>query len=416
MINRLKIRDCSDMKKLIIILVVALFIGEIIIGSLLLFDVQLIKTPKTTINIDLVEITPEQVLVRTTLNFTNPNPFTLLIQNLHINTITENGEKIIDEEIASGNIPANGNKLFTSEMTIAFQDDIPNQLYSTFSGTIGIQILGIIQKTLPLEVTIVTNVTEALQNLVIPVVHLQAKINTITENGVNFTGTVDVDNPNPFELTVENISLIITTDTGTQVGTFSVRNGLVPAKGVKQFTASGDLLFIVLNAKTVNITLQGTASAHVAGAKKTLPIHAEALITVPWLSDLLVSENPIELSLKGELKLTLRGLRANVSLNIYNPYVIELVAYDLECSLYRVDHDVETLLGNTKLQNCTVQADDANCLSGIIQVPYRTLLFSGRRIFPDWFELRLQGNFSFEGIDQSLPLSIRAYLDVHLLR
>ena len=405
------------MKKIFSIIVIILLIINVIVGSLLLFDIQILKSPKTKVTISLLEINPDEILLQTSIEISNSNPFDLIVNNLGVNTTIKNGSEVLNLHIDGGDIPSQGNRTFSSSDTIAFHGNFSDILLTTVKGTLGINILGFLKKTLPIEITVVTSLGDVLKSITAPVIHLESVIHQIVSDGIIFSGNVTVDNPNTIEMSAENITLVFTTENGTNIGNLVFSGGIIPAKGSSHFNVAGKVGFQVLNPEVLSIKLEGTIGVRAAGVTKKIPFSVDATILIPSLSDLLADKNPINLSLIGNLKLTVKGLRADVELKIYNPYVLAVTAQDLVCSLSRVDKNVSHMLGTTNMTSCLTEAGKTSCLDGQIIVPFTTLFFSGgRRLIPDYYQLTLQGNFSFVGIHHSLPLSLNAYLDPHLFR
>ena len=406
-----------DMKKLLIIIVVVLFLIEIVVGSFLFYNIQIIQTPKIKATLTVVKITPDETLIQTHLNITNSNPFDLVISNLVVNSTTQNGDNVLHVHLDGGVIPSNQKKVFTSNDTISFHGNLSDVLSSSIQAVIGFRILGFLEKTIPLDITVDVVVGDILNSFAAPQVHIESMVHEISTDGISFQGTVAVDNPNTFDISVENLSLLFENKTGTRIGSLTMMGGVISGIHTSVFPVSGKVGFEVLNPEELSIKIQGDAGIRVSGLKKIIPFFADISLSIPQLSDLLTSKNPINISLIGNLKLTMRGLRADIEFNIYNPYVIAIAAQDLVCLLSKVDRNKTVVIGETALTSCVTSTSSTSCLDGQIIVPYFKLLFTkGQHLIPQYYKLTLQGNFSFQGINQSLPLSINAFLDVHFLR
>jgi LEA14-like dessication related protein len=71
------------MKKTIIVIILAvLFVFNIIVAAFILNDVQMMKFPKTTIRVDVVEVNSNEILIHHNLQIYNPNSFEMILQNI----------------------------------------------------------------------------------------------------------------------------------------------------------------------------------------------------------------------------------------------------------------------------------------------------------------------------------------------
>ena len=87
------------------------------------------------------------------------------------------------------------------------------------------------------------------------------------------------------------------------------------------------------------------------------------------------------------------------------------------CSIYRVDGEQKTLLGQEKMESCKILPKDRVCVKTEIIIPYRTYLFAGPlKILPDWIVLTIDGHFSLAGTRQEFPISLNAYVDPTVIR
>jgi hypothetical protein len=69
------------------------------------------------------------------------------------------------------------------------------------------------------------------------------------------------------------------------------------------------------------------------------------------------------------------------------------------------------------MEPTSVEPIEVDYLEAQLLVPYIKIFTSGtKKIFPDWFVIQIEGNFSLIGVNQSIPVSINATINPHLLR
>jgi len=189
-------------KKLVILLIVIIIIINIIAGSLIFFDVQLMKTPETTITIDILEINSDEIIIQTTIDVFNPNCFGIITKNLELITTDASGNNVAHMLMDGGGAPPNENKVFISDMLIDFDGYHPTTLITKITGTIGLH-LGIIRKTIPLNIIVITDVEDIIRDIATPIIHTQVDFDEITQKQINITGIIEAYNPNTFDLYIE---------------------------------------------------------------------------------------------------------------------------------------------------------------------------------------------------------------------
>ena len=403
------------MKKILVIIVSALILINVIVGAFLFLDIQILKAPVIHADIYPIELTPDQILLEARINVTNPNPFDISVENFKVVSTTSDGYEIGQFFIAGGNIPPNKEKTFTAQDELRFSNHDFTLIKNTITVDIGITILGIIKKTIPFEMTVDASLTNITNTIAVPVIHLQATVDDITRDGVQFSGTLDAYNPNSFEIFIENLSLKMQTEKNVDVGIVNLTGGILKPEGSLSIDVKGTLLFKVLDAKQILVNLSGRAGIQAAGIKKSIPFSVDIQFIVPDPGTLLSLNDTFNFILSGDFKLRARGVLCTIEFTIYNPSKIPLDARNLICSIFRFDNNKTRLLGTQNMSPCTVEPKNEVCVSTQIRLPYSTFLFSGaHRILPDWFILTIKGNFSISGVNRSLPFAITGNLSPHL--
>jgi len=402
-------------KKILVIIVSALILINVIVGAFLFLDIQILKAPVIHADINPIELTPDQILLEARINVTNPNPFDISVENFKVVSTTSDGYEIGQFFIAGGNIPPNKEKIFTAQDELRFSNHDFTLIKNTITVDIGITILGIIKKTIPFEMTVDASLTNITNTITVPVIHLQATVDDITRDGVQFSGTLDAYNPNSFEIFIENLSLKMQTEKNVDVGIVNLTGGILKPKGSLSIDVKGTLLFKVLDAKQILVNLSGRAGIQAAGIKKSIPFSVDIQFIVPDPGTLLSLNDTFNFILSGDFKLRARGVLCTIEFTIYNPSKVPLDARNLICSIFRFDNNKTRLLGTQNMSPCTVEPKNEVCVSTQIRLPYSTFLFSGaHRILPDWFILTIKGNFSISGVNRSLPFAITGNLSPHL--
>ena len=225
-----------------------------------------------------------------------------------------------------------------------------------------------------------------------------------------------MNNPNLFEMSLENFTVRVETETGDLVGEISQIQGTIVPKGNTEFHLNGSLFYEALNAKTLNLIITGNAGVHLMGIDKTIPLSATAQLFIPDIKELLFQNESLGITLSLEAKIRLRGFLTTIGLALYNPSKIPLQAHDLMCSVYGLTGENKKLIAQKPMEPSTLEPEIPDYLETQILLPYLKLVTAGTgKLFPDWFVIRLQGNFSISGVNQSIPVSIDATISPHLI-
>ena len=398
------------MKKLIVSILVLATILNIVGGAYIFLDIQTMNIPEMTLRLELINITSDEVLLQTTISVDNQNSFPIILQNLTMLTVNENGEIINHLFIEGGETKAHENKTFTATTSIRFNSSLPNQLTSRVTGTFGTLFLGIIKKTFPLKISIVTDLNNIINQFTLPQIQMAANFSEITEEGVNFTGVIEVTNPNSIDIAMENISVTIDMNTGLRVGTLTIQGNTIPGKTTKQLTCVGSVLLKALDAKILHMTLHAEVHVMIAGMKKTMNLFIGAEITPPHLEQLL-SDLPTDVSLTGIYKYTLtEGLHDQIIFEIKNPNKLTFRATDITVKINRIDRNTTRLICNGTLADGIIAPQNTTILQGDMIIPLSQLWpHVGERLFADRLEVILRTNITIQGLNQTIWIGVIAY-------
>jgi LEA14-like dessication related protein len=406
------------MKKTIIAIILALlFIINIIVAAFIFVDIQVLTFPQTTIRIDVIEINSDEIIIRHHLQLYNPNPFEMILRDFQIVATTTEGEEVTNLTIEGGSIPGQSDKNFTGSGLIAMKGNLSGLLSIKITGIIGLNFLGVVKKTIPLELTVLTSLKDALKKIALPTISVRAEFGTITRHAINIMTYLDVSNPNPFGMSVNEFTLTITNETGGSVGGFMIAGSQIPAESAVTLEGSGSVRIEALNAKKLFIALHAEAGANIAGINKSLPISADIEIVIPDLNQFIPAGTPLELSLGVDLQRTRGGLKGNMTLEVYNPTKIPLIASDIVVFYYGVKNNQKYYVADGSLSSGELIPEGTTILYGDIVLRYLKLLnFSGRGILPDMVFAQLRANLSLPGVTLKIPVAIGTYIDFHPLR
>jgi LEA14-like dessication related protein len=405
------------MKKIIVIIIVAATILNIVAGAFLFLDIQEMTIPEVVLTLEVINITADEAILQTRVSINNHNSFPIFLQNLSMITVDQDGNTINHLTIDGGETKAYENRTFTTTASIRFNGSLPNHLTSHLTGTFGTMFFGIIKKTFPLKFTIVTSLNNILEQFTLPHIHLAANFSDITQEGINFTGFIEITNPNTIDIEIEDLAANMTTETGLYVGTVYIQGETIPAKTTKQLTGSGWVLLKALDAASLRMTLTGDIVIYVAGIRKPMNLSVEADIVPPSLERLL-SDLPTEASLTGDYTYTLKGgLHDKVTFTIKNPNKLTLFADDITVKIYRVDGTRTRLLSNGTLPDGLITPQNTTVLQGDMFIPLTQLWpRRGERFIPDQLQVILRSNVTIQGFNQTIWIGVIGYQDFAIHR
>ncbi|MBN1281186.1 MAG: DUF3712 domain-containing protein [Candidatus Thermoplasmatota archaeon] len=406
----------KKMKLGIILLVILIIVNAIIGGSILLFVMD-INAPDIDVHIQVQDLSEDDMTFTATITMGNTNPFDLSIDNLELIGKNPAGATILTIELQGGTIPAQQHKTLVTNQSVSFTGDMSSTLYSSIQGTMGVTIGGLMEKTIPFHVNITASFSELLNNIDSPTIDITAEVADVTENGVIFQATVSLDNPNSFSLELQNLATRITTENGTLVGELTPLQGIIRPDDTTRFHMNGTLYYHALNAKVLTIDLSGKAAVHLMGLTKAIGLSASAHLIVPNITELLFHNESLVISITLDAKLRLRGVLATIGLRLSNPSKIPLQAHDMLCSIYGLTGENKKMIVQQPMEACTIEPQNQNCAETEVRIPYIKFFTSGtRHIFPEWFVIEIKGNFSIEGVYQSIPVSLDANINPTLFR
>ena len=400
------------MKKILAIILDSATVVNIVAGAFIFLDIQQMDIPETTLTIEIINITADEAVLQATLFLDNPNPFPIILENLTMITTADTGEIINQLFLDGGETKAHSNRTLVSAVTIRFNGSLPNEITSKITGTFGTTFLWMIKKTFPLKFSIVASLNDILTQFSLPQIHLSANFSSISQEGINYTGVIEITNPNPIDIAIENISVNIETETGIRVGTLTIEGKTIFAQSTERLTGSGQLQLKAIDAETLRMILNGKFIVFAAGIRKPMNLSVHADIIPPSLEQLL-SEIPTEASLTGNYRYTFKeGLRDEITFKIKNPNKLTLVATDLTVKIYRVDQNKSRVISNGTLPDGIIYPQSTTVLQGDMFIPLSLIRPRlGERFIPDQLQVVLRANVTIQGINQTIWVGVTGYQD-----
>lgn len=407
------------MKKRVIILILIIAIITILnvaLAAFLYFDIRVIEAPDTTIKVEVIGINSTDVLIKTTVDIRNPNNFDIITKNMGLVTKAPDGENIAEVTLEGGTIGPHKNETFTKTFTLNFKGNNPETLETKLTGTLGIESF-LIQKTLPFSVSIITTMDNIITNLLLPNINVHVDFGEFRQNSINLTTVLEAYNPNFFDINIRNVLVNMTTENDQAVGNLNLNGGVLAAKSSLNLSGNGTVTIEMLNAKTILASMDAEVDATIAGYTKTLPLHIEASVGVPDLKTLLPSKLPTEAILRSDFRVSLRGLVDNITLEVHNPNNIEFVAKDITISVYRIDSNTKKLLGECRIPDSILKAENTTFLGSEFVIPYLKFIPPpGGKFIPDWTEVDVRANVTIKGLNNYFWVGIIASEDLHPFR
>jgi LEA14-like dessication related protein len=406
------------MKRIIFALLIAVMtIANIAVGVVLVGDIRLMEFPETTVAVDIVEVTTDELVLQVDVTIDNPNEFSLKIEKLKIITSTLDGTELDRFTLSGGTIAGHTNRTFSDIDHISIMGEFPSKIQSKITGDTAIVFFGFIQKSMDLTMTVITSVDKVLNTLALPSLTVNTNIEEITQSGVNITGDITIHNPNTFDISIANVSIDMKTNTGDLVGFIDLTSGIIRAQENLKLQINGTIRIEALNADTLIVTMSGDAGVHLVGTHKILSLETTAEIKMPDLNDLFPSDILSDVSIGVDFRGTLRGLLGEIVLQTINPYKLSLEVTDIELLVYRLDGTDSELIASAPIEDGVLQAQNTTIQRGEILIPYKGLYFHNGKIgLPDLMKITVQANVTIPGLDHTMWVGLTGYQDVYLFR
>lgn len=405
-------------KKIVTLIIAILLIANIIGAAFIFFDIQIMQAPDITIGIDVLDVNPNEAIIDTQIEVYNPNSFEMVAKDFEITTTTTSDDTVIHTKMDGGVLPPHETTKFYNTIVIDLKGNSPSILNTKLSGTAGMNI-GFIQKTVPISVSVKTSMEDVLDKIEMPFISIKANLEDITQKSISISSIIDVYNPNSIEISIEDSSMTIVTETGKNVGNLVIEDGIIEAKSSAKIKASGEILLDALNYKTLTANISGKISVKIANFTKSLPLNINAEIGVPNLEEMLGQDAPVDIMLWIDFKLGKGGLEGDITFEIINPTKLDLFVKDVTVTLYGTSGK-ETKFINTccvgDMSGNVVKAHNTTPLEGEITIPFSVLIPKFGEKLLDGVLVLVRANVTLDGLDQTFWLGVGGHQDIRLLR
>jgi LEA14-like dessication related protein len=264
---------------------------------------------------------------------------------------------------------------------------------------------------------IVTSVEETIENIKTPDIIVETEFEKLTEEGLEFSVSVNIFNPNNFELKIDEFSLVAITDENNNVGSLIIGGGTVKPETSSTFKSNGIVSFEAFDTEVLIFSIDGDATLKILDYEKTLSLSSDMEVFIPDIQDFIFSNEAVNIEILVQLKIRLRGLLAIVGFKVYNPSEIPIIGKNLVYRIYRLDDDTKTLLVEQDIDPFEISPKTEIFVDEETLIPYRKFFFSaGFKLLPNWINVQVEGDLSIAGTRQVVPISINAYFDPHLIR
>ena len=267
------------------------------------------------------------------------------------------------------------------------------------------------------SIIIVISVEEIIKNVKIPEINVEIDFEKLTGEGLEYSISVNAFNPNNIEIKITELLIAVKTDKDKIVSNISIKGGIIKPETFSTFKSKGDILFEAIDAEILTFIINGEVDAKLGNFNKNISFLTETKVIIPNITDFILKNKTIDIEIPAQFKLRVKGILGVVGVKIFNPSEIPLVLKNVIFRIYRIDENKKTLLGEQDMNPNDITTKEQIYVNAEILIPYRKFFFSaGLRFLPNWIMLEIKGNLSIAGTRQIIPLSIKAYVDPHLIR
>ena len=398
-----------------LLIVIFLIIINLLFGGVLLYIVTAIEAPNIVTNLDILDLNQDEIVIQIEINIDNPNFFSIIVQNFDIKCMNESGYLFGDMRIIGGEIDASSNGSFISNDSFSFENYDFDPIINLISGEIGFKFFGIIQKIIPINIQLITNIEDIVLDIKPPEIIINTEISEVTNDGISFAGDIIIFNPNNFKILMDDISLTIRSDLNDIVGNIEISSDEINPNSIKNISINGNLSYDVLNYDKAVINLKAKVGSRIGGFQKIINISSTTQFNIPDVKELLRINRTMNFSISADFKLQIDGILSNVGLIVYNPSEIPLQATNLICRISLVSNNKTNIIAENDMESSPIPSKNEVKLETNIKIPYtKFLILDNGKLFPDILFITIEGDFSIEGTNKSIPLTFNGYIDLNL--
>jgi len=399
-------------KNIVTMSIILIILINIIIGSFFIYTLNAIEIPKINASIEIVDITENDVVIKTKINMINTNFFSFIIDNLSINIKTPNGKNLGTIHVNGGVIKTNENKTFLSESTVSLKDYDFSPIKIDITGSIAIDILGLFKKNIPILIQVTASIDTIIENMNPPEIMISSHVVDVNYKGVILAGNISINNKNNFKIYIKDLSSIISDDKGSELGKVIIPDSYINSNELKKIPFYANITYESLGSNKIILSLHALAGASIAGLNKTINVSAIAEMDVPDIKQFLFLNEIMDISISGDFNIRINGVETIVGLKIYNPTKIPFEAINLVCSISGSTDNKSILIAEGPMNPCDLSSQKESCIKTTLLMKYMDIIKSGgNKLIPDWYLISIVGDFSIKNTNQTIPISINAYID-----
>jgi LEA14-like dessication related protein len=405
------------------IFVVLFFLLNIVLLGFIFVDIKVVSSPEIVLELELLDINADELLMMTTLSIENTNQFDFIIKDLQISTKTETNHQINIIQIDGGTITSHSNETFSQTTPVMFNDDIPSMLTTDITGTIGVNIFGLITKTIPLQMTMITHLGDSIDSIDLPEISMTADFYEISNDGVGFLVDLDIDNPNTFDFDLKDISIQLKTEAGEIIKDILIKGTFIQGQQTYSLQLDESLPLTTLNAEKIIASIDTSIGIHLAGIKKYMDVSTQAEIGIPHLHDIFSGDAPTVAFIDGDMKLVRGGFftwgfKSIMSLEITNPNPLDLYADNVSFLVYGDYKGTHILIANVTVTQVTIQKENITIVPTELYIPLKTILYATQGLIPkmpDGLIVVVEANVTLPGLNDYLWIGVGGYQDLKII-
>lgn len=236
-----------------------------------------------------------------------------------------------------------------------------------------------------------------IQMLTAPKTTIYVDILEVNADELVLTATIEMENTNPFSLSLHDFTITSMTIDDQPIGTLSLPNGEIPAETTKSFTAQETIDFAGADTfRVLKNIISGRLGITLFGfIHKTIPLE---IIVIASIDELLNSIHIPTLRLETSFdELTEQGLHFSARVEVYNPNTIEFHINKISVTVL---NEQEIEVGSLDIYGSSIQPEN----SGVFESE-GTLLFETIDASVLTFQLEGIAGATIAGINKSVSFS-----------
>ena len=383
---------------------VLLIVGNLIFAGFFFFTIislNSLEVPIFDVDIKVLDFTPDNIKIQAIFNISNPNSEGITIHNLTVTVYDSDGNEIGVMCFPDAAIQGFKESSLLSAEEFSIEDI--GMIRSEISGRFCFSVFNFFTKNMPIHIHVTTIIPDYIQILTLPVFSSSFRIQGFNETGIQFTGLLNIENSNKFEIFISNLTVYLANNVSLDY--INLSGGIIHPKGFLTIPIQGVIDYKMIDKGSVDLVLKGVSRIRAAGMSFTMPFHAETEIEVPSLANILFNNFSGGLSMNEDIKFTLKGVLATVRLGITNPTSLTFSLTNISWIMFRKDGDIKRVVGSDVVDSYIILPKHETWVTADILIPYSRLFpESGEHLLPDSLEVTFKGLASIQGSNQYVPI------------